>query len=228
MSTFHPFPRLPSEFRAYIWSLAAHPRLVHVRVVKDPYEVVHVVTPTPSPPVMQVCHESRRHGPYRWAFTIGSEPRYIWVNFEIDMICLRNLNALMAFEPHKLDIQRLMIFARYGCSRFDGYYDWEVDELRNFPALKEIHDAIDHGCLGWSALFAERYWGACPRGNIRFIDTISGIMLNGYQLSAAADWGIFHSWDGGGKIEDVNNLEEEIRIADHYTHMSLSDIRAVE
>ncbi|PTB52869.1 hypothetical protein M431DRAFT_557433 [Trichoderma harzianum CBS 226.95] len=182
MSTFHPFPRLPQELRAHIWSLAAHPRLVHVRWktnLSEAVEKVHVVTPTPCPPVMHVCRESRQHAPYRRAFTIGSELRYVWVNFETDMICLQEF-YLKHLESHKLDIQRLRITAKHG---------WE---------------------------------------KIKFIYNSSGLILNGYQLWAVTDWGTYHSWDGKGKIKDINNLREEIELATDDTHLSLSFIRSVE
>lgn len=227
MSTFHPFPRLPQELRAYIWSLAAHPRLVHVRWKTQKSEIVHVVAPTPSLPVMQVCRESRQHAPYRQAFTIGSEPRYAWVNFEIDMICLQDF-LLKDLESHQLDIQRLRITARNGWSSHEIFFNWDVNDLRDFPVLKEIHVTIDNLVLLWAYTFEERYWGECPRENIKFIDNTSGLILNGYQLCAVSNWGTYHSWDGEGKIRDINKLEEEIEPATDDTHMGLSGIRNVE
>lgn len=230
MSTFHLFLRLPQELRAHIWSLAAHPRLIHVRWktnYSETVEKVHVITPTPCPPVMQVCRESRKHAPYRRAFTIGSEPRYIWVNFETDNICLQAF-YLKDLESHKLDIQRLRITAKHGWSSYEAFGNWDIKDLRDFPALQEIHVAIDDSVLVWAYTFEERYWGECPRENIKFIDNTSGLILNGYQLWAVSDWGTYHSWDGEGKIKDINNLKEEIELATDDTHLSLSFIKSVE
>ncbi|KAL7913908.1 hypothetical protein GGI35DRAFT_229325 [Trichoderma velutinum] len=231
MSTFHPFPRLPQELRAHIWSLAAHHRLVHVswktRWESGKRETLHVSTPTPPPPAMQVCRESRQHAPYRRAFALGSEPRYIWVNFEIDMICLQDF-FLQDLESHKLDIQRLRITAKCGWSSYETFGNWDIDDLRDFPALKEIHVAIDSEVLVWAYTFEERYWGECPRENIKFLDNTSGLILTGSQLWAVSDWGTYFSWDGEGKIRDINNLKEEIKLATDDTHLSLSFIRSVE
>ncbi|KAL7936608.1 hypothetical protein V8C35DRAFT_295939 [Trichoderma chlorosporum] len=227
MSTFHPFPRLPQELRAYIWSLAAHPRLVHVDTKTSKGEVVCVTTPTLAPPVMQACHESRQYGPYRRAFTIGSEPRYVWVNFETDMICPKAL-GLFDLQTHKLEIQRLRITAGLGWSSYEAFSRFYANDLRDFPALKEIHVAIDSEYSVWQYAFEECYWGVCPRENIKFIDNTTGLMLSGHQLSAAGAWCAFHSWDGEGKIKDINDLEVDPEIAEDDSYQSLSDIRDVE
>lgn len=184
MSTFHPFMRLPQELHAHIWSLAAHPRLVHVRWktnYSEAVEKVHVVTPRLCPPVMQVCRKSRQHTPYCRAFAIGSEPRYVWVNFELDMICLKDF-YLKDLESHKLDIQRLRITVKHGWSSYEAFGNWDINDLNDFTALQEIHVSIDNSVLVWAYLFKERYWGECPRENIKFINNTSGLILNGYQL----------------------------------------------
>jgi hypothetical protein len=52
-ATFHPFPRLPFELRAYIWELTVEPRIVEVRVVVKKIEgrppVRYLRSPTPAP-----------------------------------------------------------------------------------------------------------------------------------------------------------------------------------
>lgn len=143
------------------------------------------------------------------------------------MICLQNF-FLKDLALHQLDIQRLRITSRNGWSSYEIFYNWDVNDLRDFPVLKEIHVAIDDSVLVWAYTFEERYWGECPRENIKFIDNTSGLMLNGYQLCAVSDWCTYHSWDGEGKIRDINKLEEEIELATDDTHMGLSDIRNVE
>lgn len=137
MSTFHPFPRLPQELRAHIWSLAAHPRLVHLRWKTNFSEAVergHVVTLTPCPPVMQVCRESRQHAPYRRAFTIGAERRYFWANFETDIICLQEF-YLKDLESHKLDMQPLRITAKHGWSSYEAFRNWDINDLRDLGRM---------------------------------------------------------------------------------------------
>ncbi|RFU78378.1 hypothetical protein TARUN_3900 [Trichoderma arundinaceum] len=229
MSTFHPFPRLPLELRARIWGLTAHPRLVHVRVKKHesrPFGVVCVTSPTPPPPVMQVCQESREYGPYRRAFTIGSEARYLWVNFESDMISLGDIN-LDDLESHQSDIQRLR-FTVGSDESYDAFCYHRSGELGNFPVLKEIHVLVEEDILIWGSAFEDYGWGFCPEENIRFIDNASGLVLNGYQLLAALDFRVYYSWDLGGKVEDMNNLEQEIEIAMDDSHLTLAAMREIE
>jgi hypothetical protein len=83
-----------------------------------------------------------------------------------------------------------------------------------------------HSAIG--TLMTSGIWGECSREKIKFIDNSSGLILNGYQLWAVTDWGTYHSWDGKGKIKDINNLREEIELATDDTHLSLSFIRSVE
>ncbi|EHK21673.1 uncharacterized protein TRIVIDRAFT_131867, partial [Trichoderma virens Gv29-8] len=64
----------------------------------------------PQAELMHVCRESRQLAPYQKAFFTtlpgDSETRYIWVNFNEDMICLEH-HHLSALDPHADDIQRL-------------------------------------------------------------------------------------------------------------------------
>ncbi|KAF4998521.1 hypothetical protein FDECE_11762 [Fusarium decemcellulare] len=95
MATFHPFPRLPFELRARIWEMTVEHRKVEVRYGRtyatwgpNYGPVRHVKTPTPIPAVMHACHEARNLGLYHRAFAFGNLPRYIWVNFDTDLISI--------------------------------------------------------------------------------------------------------------------------------------------
>jgi hypothetical protein len=113
--TFHPFPRLPLELRQRIWELSIEPRTVAIRLSDgprpDPYEAELGLAPqhlldacaaaravanvyperTPPPCLLHVCSESRSHLQrfYQKAFPVGSTPRYTWVNFDADTVCMR-------------------------------------------------------------------------------------------------------------------------------------------
>ncbi|KAH7140369.1 hypothetical protein B0J13DRAFT_676722 [Dactylonectria estremocensis] len=104
-ASFHPFPRLHFELRALIWGFAAAPRIVHIRP-----DTTDFSSPTPPPAVMQASQEARRYAPYRKSFfTItnsGSKPRYVWVNFEMDMIYVEDEKP-ERLAPHLAEIQRL-------------------------------------------------------------------------------------------------------------------------
>ncbi|KZL82820.1 hypothetical protein CI238_11923 [Colletotrichum incanum] len=83
-ATFHPFPNLPAELRARIWTLTVEPRIVEVRVVyhqpnpinvkgsepgaqtvdwtvKRPPPIRHLRSSTPAPAQLQTCREARQH-----------------------------------------------------------------------------------------------------------------------------------------------------------------------
>lgn len=230
MSTFHPFPRLPYELRTQIWSLATPPRIVHVRQTELPggHEIACVVSPTPSHPVLQVCRESRQLAAYQRAFTDGAEPRYTWIDFEADMICIQSVDLLHELRSHRLDIQRLRLTSDGSQDSYDNFFYWGGKELREFPKLKEIHVIIDVDMSIWSTIFEGSSWGSCPMENIRFIDSTSGLMLNGYQLSMLADWTMFFSWEGVGNVQDIDNLSEEIEWAIDDSHLSMSQIEEIE
>ncbi len=100
MSTFYPFPRLPTELRTHIWALTVEPRVVEVRVVpENTLEVQRLVSPTPVPAILQTCQEARNLGLYKQAFSevtatkvnaaAGAESRYVWLNLDIDMVSIR-------------------------------------------------------------------------------------------------------------------------------------------
>ncbi|KAI4596451.1 hypothetical protein KJ359_005583 [Pestalotiopsis sp. 9143b] len=132
MSTFHRFSLLPPELRHLVWSLAADPRIVQVRVMPDsPGEVNRLISWTPSPAVVQACQEARYYGAYKKALTelcppnvvssealrIGSHyvivaaerPRrhYVWLNFDLDIVSI-GLNPIKPFAPVASSVQRLM------------------------------------------------------------------------------------------------------------------------
>jgi hypothetical protein len=73
--------------------LTVEPRTVDVREKRE-YgswgKLLHVISSTPVPAVLHACHEARNQGLYQQAFNISSvvERRYVWVNFEVDMISI--------------------------------------------------------------------------------------------------------------------------------------------
>ena len=88
MATFHPFPRLAPELRIQIWGFATEDRVLRVR--KTLYDNQGHWSPTPVPAVTRACRESRDHCSYRKAFIADSSPRYIWANFDFDVIQTRS------------------------------------------------------------------------------------------------------------------------------------------
>jgi hypothetical protein len=123
------FASLPSELRSRIWSLAVAPRrITKVRAKKSDgsfskkqrqqgKDILYETTSTRPPALMHLCHESRQQAPYQRAFTAGTEPRWTWVNFELDIFCVSSLYAIKDVVSHQSKVQRLQI-------QTDDHLDW--------------------------------------------------------------------------------------------------------
>lgn len=140
---------------------------------------------------MHACQQSRQCAPYQKAFftTLPDEfeVRYVWVNFEQDMICVEDDN-LDRLSPHQADVQRLrftiptgdcgdIVFEVFGCS--------SKVLLENFTALRELQLAIIEYFLAWGSIWAGPGYGECPRENVRFLDLHTGHLLTGPPLEMA-------------------------------------------
>src|SRR6478609_3948540 len=121
LKTIMSFGSLPLELRSHIWNLSADSRrIANVRTLKSPgnfrnkqkrkgHDIRCEATATRTPAIMHVCHESRQHAPYQRAFTRGTEPHWIWVNFELDVFCVTSLYLLSDLASHQSEIQRLRV-----------------------------------------------------------------------------------------------------------------------
>jgi hypothetical protein len=177
---FPAFTRLPPELRIRIWELAVFPRTVRLK-----FEGSRASSPTPCPPILHACHESRAHAAYVQAFTTSSGACYVWVNFEHDMISLGD-NNLPALKAHGSQIQRLS-FTVADEGAYDHFYYFGKRDLEGFPRLQEIRVVVEAGMLFWPSAFADCDWGGCPRDRIHFLDVSSGLLLTGEQLNAGDD-----------------------------------------
>jgi hypothetical protein len=187
MAAFHLFPRLPFELRARIWQLTVEPRTVEVRVKKDDGlrgKILHVTSSTPVPAVLQVCHEARNQGLYQQAFKFpsGVEPRYVWVNFEIDMISIGDTYFDTIEPAEQLLIRRLTIQRE----NTDSFFRSESLELQMYSNLEEMHVICEDGLLAWQDAWEYVYW-PCPKENLRFIDKETGQIAVGEDLDRMAD-----------------------------------------
>lgn len=162
MSSFHRFPLLPPELRHLVWSHAADPRIVQVRVMPDsPGDVNRLMSWTPTPAVVQACQEARHYGPYKKAFTelcppkvvsskawrinspyvivAADKPRrhYVWLNFDLDIISI-GLNPIKPFSPVASSVQRLIFVSRRGITWNSSSSANEEQELLNWTNIREI------------------------------------------------------------------------------------------
>ncbi|KAJ3578876.1 hypothetical protein NPX13_g1685 [Xylaria arbuscula] len=150
MNTFHHFSRLPTELRWMVWNSAHIPRVVEVR--RNPQQLIlgphtHQKRPglssygTPVPAIVHTCREARDRGGYRKAFSEldlcdGKGLRYIWVNLEIDLISIGDLDLIWRFFPIAPLIQKPMF-----CAGSYSSHDFRIrrHELQKFTNLKEVH-----------------------------------------------------------------------------------------
>ncbi|KFY16392.1 hypothetical protein V492_01377 [Pseudogymnoascus sp. VKM F-4246] len=97
LDAFHLFPRLPSELRLQIWNDAFPRRVVTVHYVHNESgsSLKYFCSPDPLPAVFSACKESRSEAlsVYTKAFSSGSAPRYIWVNFTTDTIRINDYSV---------------------------------------------------------------------------------------------------------------------------------------
>lgn len=180
------FSDLPFELRSIIWMLTIEPRTVEIRLkigLVPPLDknrhvprwgVLYASSPTPVPAALQTCHEARsllaRH--YERAFTHGTQPRYVWVNFDMDIISI-DTSSFDRTGPSAPRIRRLK-FAR----KCDYYYfdneNLELDFL--FPNLQEIYIVcLDEPEDWWDA--EDPFYRRCPRENVWLINTETNEMV---------------------------------------------------
>lgn len=98
--TFHPFPRLPLELRQQIWELSIEPREVVIAARRT--MPGHGRQPTPSPPLLVACAESRSHCQRFYTkatvdaagFNPSPAPAFYWVNFALDEVYMHDCDFL--------------------------------------------------------------------------------------------------------------------------------------
>lgn len=229
-TTFHSFSRLPFEIRSQIWALAAYPRLVHVRTKPKPGRFEghrftgsnrYFASLIPQAELMHVCRESRQLAPYQKSFFTtlpgDSETRYIWVNFNEDMICLED-HDMLALGPHAADIQRLRFTVPTG-EEFEYWSEvftkFTSDWFTQFTALREVHLAISHDMLFWGATAGD--YGICPITNVRFLDIQTGLMLTKAQIVLAEEWESQYQW----RVQDMDDIDEELRDCSDYPFLEI-------
>ncbi|KAF1948076.1 hypothetical protein EJ02DRAFT_440223 [Clathrospora elynae] len=168
MTTFHPFPRLATELRAQIWEMTVDPHTVEWETVP------HLFSSTPVPATLQACREARNQGLYQKEFSEvanqhSTEPRYVWLNLEIDMVSI-GTSDFYHFEPVASTIKRLKFERENGD---ESFYHFQSNKIKNFVNAKEIHVVCADGFWMWSGAMHEHYW-PCGHENLFFIDPDDG------------------------------------------------------
>ncbi|KAK3485933.1 uncharacterized protein B0T23DRAFT_325908 [Neurospora hispaniola] len=194
-TTFHLFPFLPWELRARIWELTVEPRTVDVHAkryyleTKENIETApsgqqayaRLVSTTPVPATLQTCRESRNLGLYQKGLSEvevvpeGGESRYIWLNFDIDMIDYGR-DDLFNYRRAAQPVKRL----KYSSRKF---HDRDVPVFNLFENLTEAHiDCFDEDGLGeWYHTFAP-YVLKCDFRNIHLIQSENNSTITAQEL----------------------------------------------
>lgn len=179
------FSSLPYELRSQIWLLTINPRrTVEVRFKSDlfpdlsdgadffdviwdtPPTLIYATSPTPVPAALHTCREARDAiaRKYERAFTGGIEPRYVWVNFDLDIISIGK-SRFTWMEPMAPRIHWLK-FAR---EMNEHYFHDEQPELQMFSNLEELTIVRHDAETSWDSSDDYLYW-PCPTDRVWFID----------------------------------------------------------
>ncbi|KAK5996068.1 hypothetical protein PT974_04495 [Cladobotryum mycophilum] len=165
------FSHLPLELRSLIWTFTIEPcRTVEVRfkhgLIPDGsgrppgrWSALYATSPTPVPAALHTCREARSviAHKYERAFTDGAEPRYVWVNFDLDIISI-DKSYFASVKPEAPRIRRLK-FAREMSEYY--FYD-ERYELEMFSNLLELIVVRHDPELLWDDPNEEVYWPNLP------------------------------------------------------------------
>ncbi|KAK4076805.1 hypothetical protein ACCO45_012641 [Purpureocillium lilacinum] len=175
MATFHPFGRLPSELRARIWASTVESRTVEIRYSPETGDL-HVNSTTPVPAVQQTSHEARMQGLYQRAFAYGEEPRYVWVNFDVDVISI-GTTYFRYLEPERLLIRRL----KFEREDDESFFHFEARVLETFYNVEEVQVICEDGLLSWQEAWESVAW-PCQKDKIKFIDKETKQEADGWEL----------------------------------------------
>ena len=191
MATFHSFPRLPVELLIQIWESTVEPRAVDVRVKMKHWNQDHsinnlppskrLVSSTPAPASLHTCREARYQGLYQQAFSElaasdGSGRRYVWVNLDIDIICIGTVYTTY-YKPVAPLIQRLQL------ESIEAIFidHWRDSELHDFVNLKEMYLNCADGMWTWYGQMKDIHW-PCGEENVFMIDPDDGRMIRGVEM----------------------------------------------
>lgn len=133
LTQFHPFPSLPYELRLKIYSLLlTSPRTLPITAQKGTITPTRrrylksYTTPTPIPPLLHTCHESRLEAltHYRALFHTPHSPSYIYANFDRDTIQLADGVLSYLGGDELRGIRRLVVDVED--SAYFGHYHLET------------------------------------------------------------------------------------------------------
>ncbi|KAJ6781489.1 hypothetical protein PWT90_11173 [Aphanocladium album] len=212
MASFHQFPKLPPEVRAYIWAYSIEHRTVDIRALqgsRPPHRGGHysletpdTFTPVPVPAVMSACRESRNLQLYeKFEYSYPAEGRCSVCSQETAVAGAgpaqpeQQRYTWVNFEMDMIDIGRDGLpDVKHMASRIQrlmlerdnaNEYWWyeEGHELIGFRNLDAVHVLSPHPLVGWCEAWEERYW-CRKKENLLFIDKATGQVANVDEVDA--------------------------------------------
>lgn len=211
--TMFTFNYLPPEIRAQIWALTVEPRTVEINLSERDWVSEEkgnlLVSTTPVPAPLQTCREARNLGLYKQTFSkVGSKPRYVWANLDIDMISLGSNCHLSCFGDVTPSIRRLKFEREH---QDEWWFHYESKEIRNFINVEEIHVVCKDGWYGWWGSSEDISW-PCALEKVLLFDPDEGRMMNPIEVDTM--------WDDRQEAEE-RTLQEEY---DEDTRQVLADM----
>jgi hypothetical protein len=155
LSSFHLFPKLPSELRIKVWNLAlSFPRVVTVSCLREREQsdstrrfTKAFVSRTPVPALLHTCRESRLEGflTYEPMFKSDRSPSYTYVSIEHDTIHAEDSMLVFMGKVEGARLQRMIIDVKEA-AYFGHFY---MDVLMRMAKLKELELRVVEEKIPW-------------------------------------------------------------------------------
>jgi hypothetical protein len=217
-----------------IWNLASRPRVLTIcKHFSHDEDTQYLYSTDPVPATLQVCQESRFKSPYTASFTVGNNPHYIWVNFDLDTIRIHDYAIRHIKLADKLQISQAIVEAD-SCTEFQF---WEIHDMCELVNLKEVTILSVSALAVWLDEFdtmffwlrhnTPSHWLGWVRPMIRIIERSTGEEVNSMNLSERSSKLLQRiEWeDKYGYGPDINNDEaadrEERRVLEAEQRMGV-------
>jgi hypothetical protein len=187
MATFHPFPRLPFELRAWVWRLTVEYRiidLVEPLLGQDTSLGPRLDGLRPAvPATLQACREARNMKLYsKHTFCGFDQGSYVWINFNIDIFDIGDSPLSDDFLKPVAPLIRRLMFGREAGRSLQDFFKFEREDLDVFVNVEEIYIVCDEisGIEPWFG--GSSYDWPCGAENVRLIDVMSGEVITARKL----------------------------------------------
>ncbi|KAL5326331.1 hypothetical protein ACEPPN_004015 [Leptodophora sp. 'Broadleaf-Isolate-01'] len=209
MATFHPFPRLIPELRAQIWALATEDRVVKVNGSSSSSRP-GCWSPTPPPAVTRASRESRELCSYQKSFVSLSGSRYIWANFDHDVIHILSemLWGHMGLPINDIKHLRIELLDVTDYEEED-WWNHHIKTFDDFSKLARVDLLVVKDLLYFTQYIGDGYFGSCPKSNVRIISRATGEWLDQETLGTYQDW-----WDTDGGTRDLDSMTRVVHDED--------------